>query len=498
MKTRLWQIIPGIAVLLFFSCNFYPEKNDFDLSGGKLPPGQFWAENMSGTARSWYKVDAELLWEGVFCSIWAEKGADISAETAEKIAFEYDEKIYPGMIEAFSFEEDILFNGKSMNIIEYTDYYLTGGDGKLTILFLNINDGYDPENDRNSYIAGYFWAINFFENIPRAYYRNSNECAMLYIDIKIDEPGSSKSYETIAHELQHLMNFGHSLHNRSTDRIIFSMDTWIDEGLSGAAEWVYSRTYNEGRLDWYNDDISGLISQGNNFFVWGNRTDESVYAVLDDYATVYLFFQWLRIQSGGGTGIYKNIITSDKTNYRAVLDAWVISDWESLLRYWLAANYINAPEGPYGYRSQLTLTDAKTFPGPAPLSLFPGEGVYSLTSTVKNIPTTGGPNIKYASLSKSPPDRGNVSTTGHILSNIALLTYNINTVISGPRETGTLASVGMETIQNAGTASGAVRSLMIPLSGPYAISAGDLLRQNGHNDSAISIPTMGEWNRSNE
>ncbi|MDR2097813.1 MAG: hypothetical protein LBP37_04760 [Spirochaetaceae bacterium] len=50
--------------------------------------------------------------------------------------------------------------------IKLTDW-LTDGDGKLSILLLDIKDGHTPQND--SYTAGYFSMLNMFEknlNIP--------------------------------------------------------------------------------------------------------------------------------------------------------------------------------------------------------------------------------------------------------------------------------------------------------------------------------------------
>jgi hypothetical protein len=59
-----------------------------------------------------------------------------------------------------------------------------------------------------------------------------------------------------------------------------------------------------------------MIHLGNTFFVWDNYTDPYdpyffSYFVLDDYSTDYLFFQWLRIQAGGSTAIYKDIFNSN-------------------------------------------------------------------------------------------------------------------------------------------------------------------------------------------
>jgi hypothetical protein len=88
----------------------------------------------------------------------------------------------------------------------------------------------------------------------------------------------------------------------STERLTGErVDTWINEGLSTAAEYVYAGDP-AGRVRYYNDDPLGTIQIGNNFFYWGGIWDSDILA---DYTTAYLFFQWLRMHSSNGIGIYK-------------------------------------------------------------------------------------------------------------------------------------------------------------------------------------------------
>ena len=173
------------------------------------------------------------------------------------------------------------------------------------------------------------------------------------------------------------------------------MDTWINEGLSAAAEWVVSGahdTSSSGRLAWYNSDQTGLIKYGNNFFVWDNRrpgTDPNshVNAVMDDYATVNLFFHWIRLQSGGNASFYREISESTYRDYRAVLNAMTdYIDWGSLMKTWHAANYIMAPSGPYGYMNDAVLKNiqAKTVPvGTYSLGLYIGRWTWHAGSGIR-------------------------------------------------------------------------------------------------------------------
>ncbi|MDR0663223.1 MAG: hypothetical protein LBF80_03980 [Spirochaetaceae bacterium] len=405
-----------------------------EVDGGKstpaLPTKTFWAQNLTNSA--FYSFKADLLAEGERCKIWVEQasGRYCDSATAQKIADEYDTKIYPKMIDAFSIIEQKTEVGENIyveNIMELADL-LVDGDGKLSILLLDIKDGFTPQN--GSYTAGYFSAVNFLEDNNPSYH--SNEADMIYLDTYPAEPGGEESYQTLAHEMQHLMNFTTSILKRSSGENIYLMDTWIDEGLSSAAEYIYRGDHVQERYEWFNQDPVKTIALGNNFFVWGNHNDASI---LDDYATVYLFFQWLRVQSEGqANDIYKDIIASQYPDYQAVTAAaeknisWLNSTtWKDLFEPWLAANYINAGSGKYGYNNDASLktVKAKTAPaGTTSLQLLPGEAAYSLTTSNGNTAsyTSGsGANIKYAGLTND----GIVnSSPTYTYTGGALLTYN--------------------------------------------------------------------------
>jgi hypothetical protein len=373
-----------------------------------------------------YTVKAILLAENDSCYVYADHAANLPVSIGKKIAREYGERIAPGITGVFG------------------DYYPRK---KITILLLDIIDGYKPGG---TYVAGYFSAKDIF---PKSFMSSSNEMPMLYIDINPGIPDSNQFYTTIAHELQHLINFSSRYQRKNPDLddiknqsdlnvLIESIhqDEWVDEGLSSAAEYIYNRAagmnaagkwHVREKIDHYNNAktyySSGQsnIAAGNNFFTWG-EDDNFIY---DDYVTVYLFFQWLRIHAGDdedGDSIYRSIIKSEYGDYRAVTAAARkhISrlfekestgdhalEWERLLETWLAANYVNAQkkeaaDGLFGYNSEFTLIPASYSAGRTVL-LRPGEGVYSILNNETfyypsyswaSIPA---PHIRYAGLSKT-------------------------------------------------------------------------------------------------
>jgi len=487
MKELQLLLLSILFTILLCSCVIQADTEDdsyiYDESYGN-----FWAVNFKNDR--YYRVNAELITEGKYCTIWAEKGSGIYRARAEGIAKEFDENIYNQMLDAFGIQKNFIYEGEVIahNTLELANW-IADGDGKLCILLLDIKDGYKAGTN-NSYIAGYFWMEDFFDR------PNSNKRNIIYIDTYPGLPGIPESNRTLAHELQHMMNFVNRYAiSWDDENFDFSyphlMDTWIDEGLSGIAESIYSGLpHPEYEIEWFNLDPTGHISKGNNFFVWGNYIDEDPDAILDDYITVNLLFQWLEVHSGSYE-IFRDIMTSPypNYNYRAVTNAAGkhIGDdfynWGTLLKTWLAANYINAPAGYYGYLDKPTLKDIKANTIPPGMTdktirLAPGEGVYSITNNFSMPGYQNNSIVKYAGLRKIPYELSDKDT----FNGGALLTYNTNTNKNGSSINGmtTGVSANME-IDPARTS-----RQIISMGRPFAISADDMLRLNGHNKNIIN------------
>jgi hypothetical protein len=474
-------LLTFISVLLLSSCEDFLAWLLDDSGTGSTK--RFWAVDRtknSSDPNYFYQLYAELLAENEYCKVYAERYKGVTKTVAQNMADEYL-NIRTKMLNAFGLNFTV--GGRNYDTLQLADYY-GNEDGTLTILLLDIKDSFRP-GVNNSYVAGYFHAYNFFEAA------SSNECDMIYVDINPGKPGSDESNRTLAHELQHLMNFATTLERRSVWKNgvlddIFLMDTWIDEGLASAAEWVYSGEYSDD-WEWYNKNgageganrMTGSINKGNNFFVWGNRTDDNPYAILDDYATVNLFFQWLRIQNGGannGMGIYKDIIGSANDDYLAVTAAaskfdssYNNGNWEKLLGDWLAANYINSSSGPYGYGNDTVLRQIKgshQSSNASTVNLYPGEGVYSRTNGPPSL--TSYTNIKYSFL------LSNNTVSNSYSSGSTLLTFNRNSDIEGTYATGDVTGNAAD-VSVADPVNG--RSVASSPRGPYRIGIGDIGRE---------------------
>jgi hypothetical protein len=463
---RLRFYSAGFVFLLLFlaSCKLTPDEPEEETFNEEMYDGlarlNFQAVRMTDYRD--YKVEAVLLAENDACSVYGDAKAKVLPSTAGEVAREYKEHIAPSITGAFG------------------NYYPSGE--KIVILLLDIVDGYKNKGD--TYVAGYF---DFNDMFPKNFISTSNDRLMLYVDVNPGKPGDNTFYSTIAHELQHLINFSSRFYRKGIsfediktysdlNKLIESIqqDDWVDEGLSSAAEYIYNRALGKNiagkwhitdKISYYNNaetyykQKQSNIVNGNNFFTWGEGNGTYVY---DDYVTVYLFFQWLRIQAGDDMKIYRSIVESDYTGFRAVTDAARLyiprlfegaeftdeQAWERLLETWLAANYFNAPkkdaaDGLFGYNDEFKLYPPIISDKRASLNLYPGEGVYSVMNgkpfKYPELYPESPAHIRYAGLSKAGNSLTRI-TQGKSGTGDALLTFNANSNTTFSRETGFLAS----------------------------------------------------------
>jgi uncharacterized repeat protein (TIGR02543 family) len=371
---------------------------------------------------NWYEVESGLLATGTYCLIYAETSASVLETTAAAVASGYDKKIHHQIIDAFGEPEDVDDNGKTI------------------ILLLDILDGYDGSG---GYVAGFFQSLRMFLA------EHSNEADMLFMDVDPLEAGSEDFYKTLAHEFQHLINFSQTYLVDGKEQ-----DIWINEGLSSAAEYVYRGKVDQDHIDWYNADPYGPIAQGNDFFVWdGYWENEDPNTVLDDYATVNLFFQWLRIHATNGMGIYKEILASDDRDFQAVTSAAArridssYSDWAALLESWHLANILCESSGDYGYKGKINVAMGGFASSDNYEWLFsPGEGILSqMPESGRNTPPSGsGSHIVYMGIDIDPTVIDKISP----YSGIASFVFNGNSDISGADETGYVANISTKATSN--------------------------------------------------
>lgn len=167
------------------------------------------------------------------------------------LAKEYDELVHPTMVRWFGEPSDI------------------NSDGKVVLLFTPAINRLTPPGSLG-FVGGYFWSADLLpRNLPAQNYScpASNEQEIMYFltpdpsgqvnGNRFTVPSVFKSVRgTIAHELQHLINFGRR------QRANTGAETdWLNEGLSHLAEELVGRAarrYADTRALTYDDVLADL------------------------------------------------------------------------------------------------------------------------------------------------------------------------------------------------------------------------------------------------
>ena len=234
----------------------------------------------------------------------------------------------------------------------------SSGDGKLHILYYNINDGWQPGQ---GYIAGFFYSPDISNNglpilnidtYPGVYYKNSSGTEYKRMD---------DTYNTMVHEYQHLINYSNTS----------GMSTWLNESFSAAAEEIcypgssvvsriqsWENYYYSDNNDWLNppsefeysaSDCPNLHN-GYSMYTWNNNIDD----ILALYSQVSFFAQYLFTRFGNS--IYKQISSKfSSSDVTAITNATGVS-CADLVRDFRVAVTANAAQsqydGIYGFKVQ--------------------------------------------------------------------------------------------------------------------------------------------------
>lgn len=323
------------------------------------------------------QMSAELLYAGGKANVWV-NDKRISRDAAKRLGMEFERRIYPSVTSNFAKESDV------------------DGDGKINILCYDIKDGFDGYG----YIAGYFDPKDLYAE------KGSNRSEIFYIDTyPTMGMGPVKdvtaAFETLAHEFQHMVNFNQNVFVEKGQ----PMDTWLNEGLSMAAEQIYSGKVLADRIDYYNASYS--IATGHSLLYWDDYGD-----VLSNYSLSYLFTQYMRTQSKTGNEIFKEILLDKNNDYKAVENVAKRRIDPSLTFGKLMTNYRGAllrkeRTGPYGFMGEKAFNQVKTTVLRESPSRLRGGGAVAAVSAKKAVPASKGQDVTYTFF--APPGKPAVS-----------------------------------------------------------------------------------------
>lgn len=342
---------------------------------------------------------------GTYCVVWVPESDPIYKNSPQKmkdymsqLAAEFDAK-YPQLTTAF---------GDLSNADRYGDQ-----DGKVSLICYDLFG--DGATAATNYTSGYFSGLDMDLNFKS---KSGNNMDCLHIDSwqamyrsadKLSLTNVSFSYETMVHELQHMILWSNMRKiERKNGGVTFEMNvpSWINEGFSEAAvQLCYGGS--TGRINRFNQGStrSGRLS----IYNWSSN--------VESYALCYLFFQYVRTQYSqiageGGWKIYSTALdnvtyTSDDSTTAdgaAVLDAIAtqigVSSEELVENFWIATYMLNST-GPYGFAGEEWAEEIV-----APVTSSPAQTLVPGASQMIKIsspftPSGYGEDIVFAGLDKS-------------------------------------------------------------------------------------------------
>lgn len=153
----------------------------------------------------YFQAEADLRFVGRHAYWYVQRGFSVSDNALRESATVFDTKIYPQVRRLVGSEA---FPG-------------IDNDPRVTIF--------------NGDVPGVAAYVASADSYPRSVHPYSNEREIIYLNLRVSEPGAPSYYSTLAHEFTHLVHWN----------VNPTEDTWVKEGL---AQLVASRVVGDGKL----------------------------------------------------------------------------------------------------------------------------------------------------------------------------------------------------------------------------------------------------------
>lgn len=289
----------------------------------------------------------QCLYVGNYCTVWGST-ADaaeicIDADDAREIGMEFD-SYYHQTINAFG------------------SWYDADHDGKLAIFCYDLDEEY-PQSDIPSYLGGFFrpadlvdvegcindiyFGTEYYYNMAKDGIHIDTYPAMGYTGKYLEE--ISNTYSTLVHEFQHLINFSYQVAGGTDESLYASMETYLNEAFSMAAEhMICGASACESRISYFN--AANAYTPGSPLCYWENT--------LSNYSNSYLFGQYIRTRYAAKTGtdgnsIFKMILEARQRNaggdtLQMIADVLETTESELIMNFWTAV-LTKEQSGPLGF-----------------------------------------------------------------------------------------------------------------------------------------------------
>lgn len=268
------------------------------------------------------KIRAKLTKIGKHCYVYLQEGKKVSSEVMGRIAREFDGRIYPRTRSMFGSEWSPGIDG----------------DTRITLLLLDIQDGYNPSQGKRGYTAGYFYPGDCYNRRKKP---ESNEREMLYLDTYPSVPGSKEFMSVVAHEFQHMIHW-------NNDPKEF---TWVNESLSQLSQFLCGYGHPA--------QLSAFIrNPHNNLAAW---SDDDMIA---NYGHVYLWAYYISVRIASTAerrrAFVRRMVAQTSQGFSglnaAIKKQGIKNNVRNLFRSFCLANYLNddrIERGAYGYDKPL-------------------------------------------------------------------------------------------------------------------------------------------------
>ena len=308
--------------------------------------------------------NATLYAKGTYCYVWivngyygtvTKGGQMVDKSIAESIATNFD-KIYPMVRTVFGNESDDLVYTTDGNSVQNYRAMSSYSDTStmVNIVIYDIGNDYKGASNPSGGTVGYFYSKDYITG-----YRGSGTLATsnvgkyFYVDAYWAANETAMVYSTLAHEFQHMVNFGVKVMD---SKMKLSPDTWYNEMLSMLCEDMM-KDYLEANNSSFTDNDSPfdrLPMFCRHYYDTGleYRTSGVSNAVFYSYANNYAFGAWL-LRNYGGISLLHNISTNSHVNIESITEASGQSI-ETLLQEYTKACLINQTN--YGFNKSASQT----------------------------------------------------------------------------------------------------------------------------------------------
>jgi hypothetical protein len=266
----------------------------------------FWRYNLSVMPPSWINQAATCRAVGEHSYVFvadADWGTKMTQEDVDII---------------INYLENITAASTEMGIVEMNQTYFgeipdeLDADPKVIFYYSSLG------SYNGSVFDGYFSPFNqMTESEAQMSGEHSNECEMLYMSCYPVEPTSLGTLSVLAHELEHLIHFGHDSNEES----------WVDEGCAEYAMVLFGQP----------DPISSFnTNSDNNLSAWDQQ--------YSDYVKTMLFFTYLSEQTTG-PGFITSLVANSLNGISGIESEFSLImfplDFQQIFTNWTLANYID-------------------------------------------------------------------------------------------------------------------------------------------------------------